>query len=54
MAEKTSAVLTLVLNEPMDSDDEKSTREKTREWVKRREQSGYFNNIVKELKVEVD
>ena len=52
MAEKTSAALVLVLNELMDSDDEKPTRGKTRGWVKRREESGYFNNIVKELKVE--
>ena len=52
MAEKTSAAVVLVLNELMDSDDEKPTRGKTREWVKRREQRGYFNNIVKELKVE--
>ena len=54
MAEKTSAALVLVLNELMDSDDEKPTRGKTREWVKRKEQSGYFNNIsiIKELKVE--
>ena len=50
MAEKTCAALVLVLNELMDSDNKK--RGKTREWVKRREQSGYFNNIVKELKVE--
>ena len=54
MAEKTSAVLVLVLRELVDSDDEKPTRGKTREWVKRREQSGYFNNIVKELRVEDD
>ena len=52
MAEKTSAALALVLNELMDSDDEKPTRGKTRAWVKRREQSRYFNNIIKELKVE--
>ena len=52
MAEKTSAALVLVLNELMDSDDAKPTRGKTREWVKRREQSRYFNNIVKEVKVE--
>ena len=52
MGEKTSAALVLVLSELMDSDDEKPTRGKTREWVKRREQSRYFNNIVKELKVE--
>ena len=37
MAEKTSAALVLVLNELMDSDDEKPTCGKTREWVKRRE-----------------
>ena len=52
MGEKTSAALVLVLSELMDSDDEKPTRGKTREWVKRREQSRHFNNIVKELKVE--
>ena len=52
MAEKTSAALVLVLNELMDSDDEKPSRRKTREWVKSRELSGYFNNIVKKLKVE--
>ena len=37
MAEETSAALVLVLNEFMDSDDEKPTRGKTKEWVKRRE-----------------
>ena len=42
MVKKTSAALVLVLNELMDSDDEKPTRGKTREWVKRREQSEYF------------
>ena len=36
MAEKTSAALVLVLNELMDSDDEKPTPGKTREWVKER------------------
>ena len=52
IAGKTSAALVLVLNELMDSDDEKPTRGKTREWVKRRKQGGCFNKIVKELKVE--
>ena len=52
MAEKASVALVLVLNKLMDPDDKKPTCGKTREWVKRREQSGYFNNIVKELKVE--
>ena len=42
----------MVLNELMDSGDEKPTRGKTRKWVKKRQQRGYFNNIVKELKVE--
>jgi len=50
--EKRSAVLVLLLNELVDSDDEKPTRGKTREWIKRREQNGYFNNIIKELKIE--
>ena len=52
MTEKTSTALVLVLNELMDSDGEKPTRVKTMEWVKRIEQCGYFNNIVKELKIE--
>ena len=42
----------VVLNELMDSDDEKPRRGKTRSWIKRREEKGYFNNIIKELKVE--
>ena len=52
MAGKTSAALALVLSGLMDSDHEKPTRGKTRECVKRREQSGCFNNIVKELQAE--
>jgi len=32
--EKRSAVLVLLLNELVDSDDEKPTRGKTREWIK--------------------
>ena len=42
----------IILNELMDSDDEKPFREKTRQWVKRRNDQGYFNNIIKELRVE--
>ena len=45
-------MLVLLLNELIDSDDEKPTRGKTREWIKRREQNGYFNNIIKELRIE--
>ena len=42
----------IILNELMDSDDEKPHRGKTRQWVKRRSDQGYFNNIIKELRVE--
>ena len=51
-AEKRNAVMVVLLNELVDSDDEKPTRGKTREWIKRREQKGYFHNIVLELKIE--
>ena len=36
----------------IDSDNEKPERGKTREWIRRRKENGYFNNIIKELKVE--
>ena len=35
----------MVLTELVDSDDEKPVRGKTREWVKRREESGYSQII---------
>ena len=35
----------------MDSDDEKLRRGKTRKWVKKRSEVGYFN-IIRELKIE--
>ena len=43
MAELATLVL---LNELMNSDDEKPTRGKTRDWVKRRRDKGYFTNII--------
>ena len=52
VAEKRNVVMVVLLNEPVDSDDEKPTIGKTREWIKRREQKGYFHNIVLELKIE--
>ena len=52
MEDKTSLALVVVLNELMDFDDEKPCRGKTRQWVKRRRESGYFTNIIQELKVE--
>ena len=39
----------ILLNELMDSNDEKQKRGKTRKWVKRRKERGFFTNIVEEL-----
>ena len=47
-----SALMVVVLNELVDSDDEKPTRGKTRNWVKRREEKGYFSTIIKEIRME--
>ena len=35
----------IILNELIDSDEKKTHRGKTRWWVKRRSDQGYFNNI---------
>ena len=35
----------IVLSELLDSDDEKPVRGKTREWVKRRNEKGYYNIV---------
>ena len=45
-------VTLVVLNELMDSDDEKLQRGKTRNWIKRRHERGYFNKIIQELRTE--
>ena len=42
----------MVFSELVDLDDEKLRRGKTREWIKRRRESGYFQNIFQESKVE--
>ena len=42
----------MVLTELVDSDDEKTRRGKTTECIKRRRESGYFQNIFQELNVE--
>ena len=42
----------IVLNELVDSDDEKPTQGKTRKWIRRRKERGYFTNIIQELIVE--
>ena len=38
--------------ELMDTDEEKPHSGKTRKWVKRRSERGYFNNIMRELRIE--
>ena len=42
----------IVLNELADSDDEKPTRGKTRKWIRKRKERGYFTNTIQELIVE--
>ena len=46
------AATMLALNELLDSGDEKQKRGKTREWIKRRKERGFFTNIVQELVLE--
>ena len=41
----------VLLNELVESDDEKPTRGPTRDWVKQRPNKGYFNNITQELRI---
>ena len=53
-AKKRNAVMVVLLNELVDSDDEKPTRGKTREWIKRRGRMRYFHNIDLELKWRTD
>lgn len=45
-----SAVV-MVVTELVNSDDEKNRWEKPREWIKRRGENGYFQNIFQQLKV---
>ena len=42
----------LVLDELEETEDRASKRGKTREWIRRRQESGYFTNIVRELAAE--
>ena len=50
MAESVATVF--LLTELVDSDDENPHRGKTRNWIRRRRDRGYFNNIIKELRLE--
>ena len=52
-AQESPFIVTLVvLNELTDSDDEKPQRGKTINWIKRRHERGYSNNIIQELRIE--
>ena len=42
----------IVLTELVDSDDKKPRLGKTREWIKKRRETGYLRNIFQELKFE--
>ena len=42
----------MVLTKLVDSDDEKPCWAKAKEWIKKRRESGYFQNTVQELRVE--
>ena len=42
----------VLLNELMNSDDGKPHRGKARSWIKRRRDRRYFNNIIRELRIE--
>ena len=42
----------MVLTELVHSDDEKPRWAKTKEWIKKRRESGYFQSIVQELRFE--
>ena len=44
--------IVMVLTELVDSDNEKPRRGKTKEWIKRRRESGCFQNIFQKLKFE--
>ena len=48
------SAIVIVLTELVDPENEKPLRRKTREWIKsrRERESGYFQNIFQELKVE--
>ena len=53
LRKKRKFVATAVLIELMDEDEEpRRKRGKTRAWIRRRDEKGFFNNIVRELMLE--
>ena len=47
-----SLLAVFVAFEVLNHENKKRGREKTRQWIRRRDERGYFNNIVKELAIE--
>ena len=47
-----SLLAVFVAFEVLNDEDKKPERGKTRQWIRRRDERGYFNNIVKELAIE--
>ena len=47
-----SLLAVFVAFEVLNHEGKKRGREKTRQWIRRRDKRGYFNNIVKELTIE--
>ena len=53
LSRKRKAVAALIMLELIEGDDERKwKRGPTREWMKRREEQGYYDNIVRELSTE--
>ena len=53
IARKRKAAAALIILELVGEDEERSCkRGRTREWIKRREEQGYFDNLVRELSIE--
>ena len=47
------AIICMIISEILDDDDDYvNARGRTREWVKKREEKGVFNNIVYELRIQ--
>ena len=47
-----SLLAVFVAFEVLNDEDKKRGRGKTRQWIRRRDERGYFNNIMKELAIE--
>ena len=45
-------LLGIIVLETTEDEEKTKFRGKTRKWIKRREEKGFFNNIVKELRLE--